>query len=78
MNSLVGMKGTQPSGLRKVADLWTRPLSLRLTSLLKHHMQPILKDLVGSFNANSVLTIGDLCPSMFPEVAIHASTPYWT
>jgi len=23
------------------------------------------------------LTIGDLCPPMFPEAAIHASAPYW-
>ena len=37
-----------------------------------------LKDLVGSFNAKSTLTIGDLCPLMFPEVAIHVSAPYWT
>ena len=32
---------TQP-----VADLWTRPLSLRLTLLPKRHMQPALKILL--------------------------------
>jgi len=37
-----------------------------------------LKDLVGSFNAKSALTIGDLYYSMFPEVAIHVSASYWT
>ena len=36
-----------------------------------------LKDLVGPLNAKSALTIGNLCPPMFPEAAIHASAPYW-
>ena len=31
-----------------------------------------LKDLVRSLNAKSALTIGDSCPPMFPEAAIHA------
>ena len=30
-----------------------------------------LKDLVGPLYAQSVLTIGDFCPPMFPEAAIH-------
>ena len=34
-----------------------------------------LKDLVGPLSAKSA--IGDLCPLMFPEAAIHASAPYW-
>jgi len=37
-----------------------------------------LKDLVGSFNAKSALTVGDLCHLMFPEVTINVSAPYWT
>jgi len=37
-----------------------------------------LKDHVGSFNAKSALTIGDLYHLMFPEVEIHMLAPYWT
>ena len=36
-----------------------------------------LKDFVRSLNAKSALTIGDSCPLMFPEAAIHASALYW-
>ena len=36
-----------------------------------------LKDLVRSLNAKSALTIGDLCPPMFPEATIHASGLHW-
>ena len=25
----------------------------------------------------SALMIGDLCPPIFPEAAVHASAPYW-
>ena len=49
--------------------------ALDATSQTSHATR--LKDLVGSLNAKSALTIGDLCASMFPKAAIHASALYW-
>jgi len=61
------MKGTQPSGLWKVADLWTRPLSLHLTPLPKHHMQPILKILLDLLMSSRRWWLGTCVLRCFPK-----------
>ena len=59
-------------GLCKDADFGTQPSSLENRRELRdagskasHTIR--LKDLVGSFNAKSALTVGDLCHGCFPE-----------
>jgi len=74
---------TRPLSLCKNADFGTRPSFLvnrcelqDAASKASHAIR--FKDLVGSFNAKSALTVEDLCHLMFPEVTIHVSALYWT
>ena len=62
----------QPLSLSKNADFGMQPSSLvngrelqDAASKASHAIR--LKDLVGSFNAKSALTVGDLCRGRFPE-----------
>ena len=74
---------TRPLSLCKNVDFGMRPSflinrrELQDTASKASHVIR-LKDLVGSFNAKSALTVGDLCHLTFSEVTIHMSALYWT